>query len=235
LTEWYRNMRETFLATVAKNGSGGGRAPRLAIQSGGPDFADIKSSRLNLEELAGVFDLICPQFYGGGDMVARRTRALVRVVGRDKACPTLCMGERFEWQPGEFRAQILEAVFAGARGYTSWGWPYSNLRVIAEAAETNGALATYEPLLRQGVPTETFWTEQPGCRVSVLECSTGGLLLVSNYCRDGAATVVVQRRPGTATALSEVFTGATVRLTPDEADFAPTVRSGSCTLWKWEK
>jgi hypothetical protein len=207
----------------------------LAIQSGGPDFADIKSSRLNLAELAGVFDLICPQFYGGGDMVARRTRELVRVVGREKACPTLCMGERHEWQPGEFRAQILEAIFAGAGGYTSWGWPYSNLRVIAEAAETNGALAAHETLLRQGAPTETFWTEQPGCRVSVLETSAAGFLLVSNYSRSGAAAVVVQRRHGTAAALSEVFTGATVRLPPGETDFAPAVRPGTCTLWKWKK
>jgi len=71
--------------------------------------------------------------------------------------------------------------------------------------------------------------------VSVLESSSGGLLLVSNYCRDGAATVVVQRRPRTAMKLLEAFTGATVRLTPGEADFAPTVRPGTCTLWKWEK
>jgi hypothetical protein len=50
LTEWYGDMRETFLATVAKNASGGGRAPRLAIQSGGPDFADIKSSRFDYKD-----------------------------------------------------------------------------------------------------------------------------------------------------------------------------------------
>lgn len=235
LTEWYRAMRTTFLAAVEKQADSSGRRPCLAIQSGGPAFADIKSTRLNLAELAGVFDLICPQYYGGGEKVARWTRQLVREVGRDKACPTLCMGERYEWQPGEFRAQILEALFAGARGYTSWGWPYSNLRVIAEAAETNGALATHEALLRQGVATETFWTEQPGGRVSVLETGAAGLLLVSNYSRDGAATVVVRRRPGTALALSEVFTGTTVRLTPGETDFVPAVRPGTCTLWKWKK
>jgi hypothetical protein len=50
LTEWYRIMRETFLATVAKEGAGGGPTPRLAIQSGGPDFADIKSSRFDYKD-----------------------------------------------------------------------------------------------------------------------------------------------------------------------------------------
>jgi hypothetical protein len=61
LTERYRDMRATFVAAAAKNGTTAGRPLRLAIQSGGPDFADVKSSRLNLEELAGVFDLICPK------------------------------------------------------------------------------------------------------------------------------------------------------------------------------
>jgi hypothetical protein len=61
------------------------------------------------------------------------------------------------------------------------------------------------------------------------------LTLVSNYSLDGVGAVVVQRRPGMAMTLSDVFTGMTVRLAPGETDFAPAVRRGTCTLWKWEK
>jgi hypothetical protein len=236
LTEWYRSMKTTFLAATTGNPAvGGGPRPRLAIQAGTPEFASIKTTRLNLAELADVFDLICPQFYGGGESVARRTRDLVREVGRDKACPTLCLGERYEWEPGEFRAQILEAVFAGARGYTSWGWPYANLRIIAEAAETNGVLATHETILRQGTATTTFWTAASRGRVAVLETATAGLLLVSNDSRGGTPAVIVQRRPGTAVVLTEVFTGATVRLTPGDAEFSAAVQPGTVALWTWDR
>jgi len=64
------------------------------------------------------------------------------------------------------------------------------------------------------VRTETFWTERFGWRVSVFETGTAGLLLVSIYSLDGAAAVMVQRRPGTAMTLSDVFTGTTARLAP---------------------
>jgi hypothetical protein len=235
LTDWYRDMATAFRTAAAAQRPAGGPAPCLAIQAGTPSFDSLKTARLDLVALADIFDLICPQYYGGADRVARWTRELVDAVGRDKACPTLCLGERFLWQPGEFRAQILEAVFAGARGYTSWGWPYSNLRIIAEAAGTNGVLAEQETLLRQGVRTTSFRTEQPGARVAVIETEGAGLVLVSNSSRNGATQVVVRRRAGAAMELRELFTGVTARLAVAESEFAPAVPPGTCTLWRWTK
>ena len=230
LTEWYRDMQAVFRESIAKTSL----QRRFVMSAGTPGLRSVKSQRLNFVELSDIFDCMSPQYYTNAENVGKKTRELVSAVGRDKACPYLCPGERFEWRPGEFRAQILEVVFAGGNGYLLWGWPYSNLRIIAEAAEANGALAKYEQVFLHGTATDSFYTQQSGCRVSVIESDKAGLLLVSKY-RGSGESVSVRRKSKNVPMLTEVFTGKKLFFDADSTQIDITVSNGTSTLWMWKK
>ena len=177
-------------------------------------------------------------YYETGYDVRRHMRNLVRAVGRKHAYATLCMGEarrnRWVWRPGEVRSQMLEVLFAGGMGYTFWSWPYSNLRIIAEVAETNGIVANNEAIFLKGTPTDRFRTEQDRCFATTLETKDAGLLLVSNYTRTDDHKVWIRKRPAESVTLTELYTGQVLRLAAGQQLFAVRVAPGNCRLWKWK-
>ncbi|KKM81954.1 hypothetical protein LCGC14_1324630, partial [marine sediment metagenome] len=238
VTEWYAAARGQFVKSVRKHRSQSTDRVRIASYTSPAEFSHIKSSYANPAELAGIWDRIAPMYYETGYDVRRHMRSLVRAVGRKHAYATLCMGEarrnRWIWRPGELRAQMLEVLFAGGMGYSFWSWPYSNLRIIAEVAETNGIVADNEEVFLKGTRTDRFRTDQDRCFATTLETEAAGLLLVSNYTRTDNHKVWIRRRPTEAMTLTELYTGHVLRLAAGQQSFAVEVAPQNCTLWKWQ-
>ena len=239
VTEWYEAAREQFYSSVEKRGSHSSRKPWFGTYTGAVGMSNIKDNFVNVAETGGVFDRIMPMYYSGGYHLRVEIRKLIRAAGREYSYASLNMGEaradRRMWKPGENRAHILETLFAGGRGYMYWAWNKSNLRIIAEVAETNGIVAEYEDLFLNGKNTERFWTEQPRTFATTLETGDEGMLLVSNYTGTDNTRVRVFKRPEKAMTLTEVYTNQKLKLAPQQQIFAVSLPSAQCSLWKWKK
>ena len=239
VTEWYEAAAEHIDACIEKYGSRSSVEPWFATYTGAVGLSNIKDNFLNVAETGQVFDRIMPMYYSGGFALRREIRKLIRAAGREVSYASLNMGEaradRRMWKPGENRAHILETLFAGGRGYMYWAWNKSNIRIIAEVAETNGIVAEHEDLFLNGQNTERFWTEQPRTFATTLETGDAGLLLVSNYTGTKNTRIRVFKRPDKAMTLTEVYTGKTVELARNQQVFSLLVPSAQCRLWRWEK
>jgi hypothetical protein len=130
---------------------------------------------------------------------------------------------------------MLEVLFSGAKGYMFWSWNKTNLRIIAEIAETNGVVADNEEIFLNGDFTERFWTEAPRSYAVTLETDASGLLLITNYTGTDNGTIRVFKRPERAMVLTEIYSGETIHLSPDQQVFSLFVPTAQCTLWKWEE
>ena len=194
---------------------------------------------MNAADMVGVFDRIMPMWYEDGYAVRRHIRDLIRAVGRKHAYAALCMGDgsgtRWQWQPGDVKAQMLEVLFGGGSGYMFWTWGYSDLRIIAEIAQTNGVVADNEGIFLDGESTDRFWTEQDLRFATTLETDATGLLLVSNYTKTDNDKVWLRKRPEKPMTLTEVYDGRKIRLSKDQQIFSVTTLPGQCSLWKYRK
>jgi hypothetical protein len=237
---WYAEARQRSLEHAEANGDAA-KATWMTLAVGRPAFATMKTDLYNYRDLFDVFTYFSPQLYMDAHDIRTETRDLVAAVGRDRAVPLLCMGEsradRFEWQPGEIRAQILEVLFAGAHGYNSWGWYYSNQRIINEMARTNDVIAQHEDVFVNGVATDTFLAvnQPPRQFATTLETDDAGLLLVSNYTRGADRIVRVRRQPGEPLVLTHCFTGKCMNIEPGQEVIHFNITPGTCGLWRWDK
>ena len=239
VTEWYQAAREHIKASIDKHGARSGAEPWFASYTGAVGLSNIKDNFLNVAETGQVFDRIMPMYYSGGYALRREIRKLIRAAGREVSYASLNMGEaradRRMWKPGENRAHILESLFAGGRGYMYWAWNKSNLRIIAEVAETNGVVAEHEEVFANGRNTERFWTEQPRTFATTLETGSKGLLLITNYTATDNRRIQVFKRPEKPMVLTDVYTGEQLKLGADQQVFAVFVPAAQCGLWKWDK
>ena len=239
VTEWYQAARKRIHASIDKYGARSGAQPWFASYTGPVGYSNIKDNFMNAAETAGVFDKIMPMYYSGGYSLRREIRKLVRAAGREYTYGSLNMGtarsDRRVWQPGEVRAQMLEVLFSGAKGYMFWSWNKSNLRIIAEIAETNGVVADNEEIFLNGDFTERFWIEQPRTYSTTLETDDAGMFLVTNYTETDNSRIQVFKRPEKAMTLTEVYTGEKINLAANRQIFTLYVPSAQCGLWKWEK
>ena len=239
VTEWYATAREQFEKSVKKYNSKSTDKVWIASYTGPSEFSNIKWSYTNPSELAGIWDRIAPMYYVTSYNLRHYMRNLVQAVGRKYAYAALCMGadrnNRWVWRPGEVRPQMLEVLFAGGMGYIYWSWPYSNLRIIAEVARTNGVVADNEDIFLDGKSTGRFWTEQARTFASTLETDTAGLLLVSNYTRTDNTRVWLRKRPAGPMTLTELYTGQVLRLAANQQIFSVELAPENCQLWKWKK
>ena len=238
VTEWYEAAGEHIDAAIKKHGARSGVEPWFATYTGAVGLSNIKDNFVNVAETGRVFDRIMPMYYSGGLNLRTEIRKLIRAAGREVTYASLNMGEaradRRMWKPGENRAHILETLFAGGRGYMYWAWNKSNLRIIAEVAETNGMVADNEEMFLSGRNTDRFWTEQERTFATTLETDAAGMVLISNYTGTENTRVRVFTRPEEAMVLTEVYTGETMSLAKDQQIFAISVPSAQCSLWKWE-
>ncbi|MAE64385.1 MAG: hypothetical protein CMJ18_08940 [Phycisphaeraceae bacterium] len=239
VTQWYEAAGSHVAACIRKHGSRSGRAPWFATYTGAVGMSNIKDNFLNVAETGRVFDRIMPMYYSGGFHLRRELRKLIRAAGREVSYASLNMGEaradRRMWRPGENRTHMLETLFAGGRGYMYWAWNKSNLRIIAEVAETNGVVADHEEIFVDGRSTERFWTEQPRQFASTLETDEAGLLLITNYTQTDNSRIWVFKRPGEPMTLTNVYAGTQLELAPEQQIFQVDVPAAQCMLLKWEK
>jgi len=237
IREWYVEGRKKFISSVRKHNAKSSREFLIGSYTGPASLAHVKTSFMNPAAMTDVFDRIMPMFYEEAIDLRSHIRELVRAVGREHAGAALCMGtarsDRWVWRPGEVRAQILEVLFSGGTGYMFWSWPYSNLRIIAEIAQTNGIVADNEAFFLDGQPTKRFWTEADRTFASCMEMSDRGLLLVSNYTKTHNDKVFVRRLPGPALVLTELFSGRQISLAAGQQSFTVATKPGMCSLWRW--
>jgi len=237
--EWYQAGWEEFVKAVKKYQGKSTAVPKFFSYTGPAGFDSVKESFMNPAAMAGLFDRIMPMFYEDGFALRRHIRELVDAVGREHAYAALCTGEpgssRFEWQPGEHRAMMLETLFGGARGYMFWTWPNASLLTIAEIAETNGVVAANETMLLKGKFSRRFWLDGDNPRrfVTCLENDREGLMLVSNYARSGEPDIWIRKRPGEKYRLTELFDGGKLEAGAGQQLFCVSVPAGTVGLWKW--
>ena len=239
VAEWYAAARQQFEKSVKKYNSKSTDELWIGSYTGPSEFSYIKSSYANPSELAGIWDRIAPMYYEPSYDLRHHMQSLVRAVGRKHAYATPNMGEardnRMEWRPGEVRPQMLEVLFAGGMGYTYWSWSCTNLRIIAEIAETNGVVADNEEIFLHGNSTDRFWIEQDRRFATTLETEDSGLLLVSNYTHTDDNKVWLRKRPEKPIVLTEVYTGQVLRLAARQQIFSVELEPQNCQLWKWKK
>jgi len=240
MTEWYAEVRKRFVNQAVKHTGKSNEKPWMSAQIGRPVMSKGKTDLYNYNKLLEVFDYFSPQLYMNAYEIRSQVADLVRVVGKEKALPLLCMGEartnRDQWKKGEVKAQILEILFAGAKGYGSWGWPYSNLRIVAEFAQTNNAIAENEDIFVHGEKTNSFYVEdQTRQFASALETDKAGLLLISNYTKTGMNEVIIRKFIRKNIELRDVFTDNKITLPEGQEFFIVNVKPGTCALYRWNK
>ncbi len=102
-------------------------------------------------------DHLVPMLYETAAKVREHMTALVETAGAEKLLVGLTLGQpengRDLFAPTQTRAQILEGVFAGARGYVFWTYPRSDAATLAAIARANATLARVEDVLLDGTRT----------------------------------------------------------------------------------
>ena len=238
--EWYVEARRVFLEEVRKKGASNVPEPFINSYTGPADFDHIVNSSMNPAIMVGVFDHILPMFYGSALQMRTWVRELVAATDPQTAGAALCAGEsranRYEWQKGDVQAQMLESLFAnGKAGILFWSWPYSNMRIVAEIAETNGVIADNEDIFWPGTPGQGFSAPADGQFASTLETDSDALLLVSNYTEQRETTVMVKRSGEAAVAMKGLLGSADLVWKRGESEKRIPVPVGNVRLWRWSK
>jgi len=238
-TKWYTVVRKAFVDGVKAAGKNK-ETPWMTLEAGDATTARAKIDAFHYRDLLDVFDYFSPQLYNDIPTVRKRIALLVKKVGKNRAMPLLTSGgghERWEWKTGELRALIFEVLFAGAKGYDFWGSLFSNLRIQAEIALTNNAVAENEDIFVNGKKTNAFEIENASRQfASVLETDKSGLLLLSNYTKiEGKNILQVVKNRSEEYLLTEVFSGQKIKLSKEQTFFFVKVEPDSCLLFRWEK
>lgn len=186
-------------------------------------------------QLAGVFDVLSPMTYmdiyanyGPYDMlIPRKDVASLRALVRDRCAvaPLLSPGYPYmdaydaDTSPEMLKANILESLAAGAKGFGLWGAcpiDAADLRAIAEVV---GMLAPHERILLEGTPTDRVENPSRNAFVRRLEGPRGSLVLVSEY-SERPITVDVVCPVARPSEVVDLATGRSLAtLEPDAASF----------------
>ncbi|MCC7517671.1 MAG: hypothetical protein IT578_00635 [Verrucomicrobiae bacterium] len=198
-------------------------------------------------QLAGIFDVLSPMSYmdiyanyGPYDMLVPRkdVSSLLRLVGGKCAvAPLLSPGYPYldaydaDTSPEMLKANILESLVAGAKGFGLWGAcpiDAADLRAIAEVV---GMLAPHETILLEGKPTDRVSVPAENVCVRRLESSSGSLVLVSEY-SDRPITAEIRcpvERPSVVTDPATGQAVATIR--PGSTSFSVSLRGERARLF----
>ncbi len=214
------------------------------------DYRDSPVYRITLEDpklLAEVFDYLAPMIYT--DVYAnynpydmklpwKDTIVLRRLAG-DKAdiTPLLCAGYPFfdgfgsDLSAPMLKANMLETIAGGGRGFGIWGECPIDARDMKVTAEVVGMLQPFEQLLASAEPSDQIGVPSANVFAKRITSPHGSLVLVSEYsehrleaqitCPVKEESVVVDLRSGEVIA----------RLSPTQDTFAVTLEDERAVMF----